>query len=61
MRSRADKCFATWNLAAGGGIMNALIITAIFSDLIDHRYWRAAAFCFVAIWLSMFGRTRRLI
>ena len=35
--------------------MNALIVTAIFSDLIDHRYWRAAAFCFVAIWLSMFG------
>ena len=31
--------------------MNALIVTAIFSDLIDHRYWRAAAFCFVAsVW-----------
>lgn len=43
------------NLSEGGGIMNALIITAIFSDLIDHRYWRAAAFCFVAIWFSMFG------
>ena len=47
--------FYLLNLSEGGGIMNALIITAIFSDLIDHRYWRAAAFCFVAIWLSMFG------
>jgi len=45
----------TWNAGVSGGIMNALIITSIFSDLVDKKYVRAAAFCFVACWFSMFG------
>ena len=35
--------------------MNALVLTAIVCDLIDRKFLRAAVFCFIACWFSMFG------
>lgn len=45
----------TYNAGVSGGIMNALIITSTLSDMIDKKYARAAVFCFVAVWFSLFG------
>ena len=35
--------------------MNALVLTAIVCDLIDRKFLRAAVFCGIACWFSMFG------
>ena len=44
-----------FSAGTAGGIMNALVLTAIVCDLIDREFLRAAVFCFIACWFSMFG------
>ena len=44
-----------FSAGTAGGIMNALVLTAIVCDLIDRKFLRAAVFCAIACWFSMFG------
>ena len=44
-----------FSAGTAGGIMNALVLTAIVCDLIDREFLRAAVFCFIACWFSLFG------
>ena len=43
------------NMAPGSGIMVSLVLPAILCDLIDSRFIRASFWCFLAMWLSLFG------
>lgn len=43
------------NMMPGGGVMCALVVTAILCDMIDSRFSRACIFCCVASVLSLVG------
>jgi AGZA family xanthine/uracil permease-like MFS transporter len=43
------------NMAAGGGIMASLIVTAIICDLTDRRFMRATVFSLIGTFCSYFG------
>ena len=43
------------NMAPGGGIMCSLVLPAILCDIIDARWGRAAIYCTIAMFFSLFG------